>query len=290
LHSALKSQDFKDHELLYIDDGSTDGSWSILEDLSDQDNVRCFRLNKNYPAGYARAFGVEKARGRYVASIDADCIPDANWLSMVERLDSQTAVVGFPVIPPPQLDYLARRFEYRGNGRPRSGHILHGSGVIMKRDVVLAAGNYPPRRVGEDTTLFRRILETGQKAGYTEQARIHHLQRQHTFGDFLRRFYRTGRNNTSVLTFVLFALGFPLLLLLSLGLIYSLGTLGLISLVLPVGFLVNPIRLSSYLRDFAKPRNGLVKLVVFSGIRIAISSTFILGLWGGVPSFRFSRE
>lgn len=287
LHSALKAQDFSDYEILYIDDASTDGSWNVLEGLSREDNVRSFRLDKNYPVGYVRAFGVERAQGKYVASIDADCEPTPNWLSMVKHLEGQTAVVGFPVIPPPGLDYLARKLDYTGDGKPNPKLFLHGSGVLMKRDVVLAVGNYPPRRIGEDTHLFIRISNAGRELKLSQEARIYHRHKQLAFIDFLRRFYRTGRNNTGAKSFVIFGLGFPALLLLSLWFVYSIGTPGLVSLILPIGFLINPIRVLSYMRDFAKPENRLAKLALFSGIRILISISFISGLWKGAIYLAF---
>ena len=78
-----------------------------------KDHVHIFRLDKNYPVGHVRAFGVNKAKGEYIASIDADCIPTPNWLTMIKYLDDETAVVGFPVFPPPEYDYLDQKFEYQ---------------------------------------------------------------------------------------------------------------------------------------------------------------------------------
>ena len=85
-------------------------------------------------------------------------------------------------------------------------------------------------------------------------------------------------------TFSLFGLGFPALILLSIGLIYLLGTPGLISLILPIGFLINPIRVVSYAKDFARPESKAVRLLLFAAIRIPISLTFIAGLWKGIVS------
>lgn len=280
LHSALKNLDFADeYEILYIDDGSTDESWKILQNFSKEPRVRCIKLDKNYPVGYARAFGVEKTKGDIIACMDADCIPTPNWLNMVRYLDGKTAVVGFPVIPPAELDYLAQRFEYIGDGKPDPKVYLHGSGVLMRKDVVLKVGNYPAQSVGEDTVLFRKISEAGYELKYTREAKIYHNHRQQNFIAFLRRFFRAGENNTSIRTFLIFDLLFPLVLFLSFMMIYYVGTYALFSLIFPVGFLANPATILFYTRNFAKPENKIARLAVFTAMKIAVSLAFILGVW-----------
>jgi glycosyltransferase involved in cell wall biosynthesis len=279
LHVALKKQDFKNYEIIYIDNGSEDRSWKILQRFSKESNVRCFKLDKKYSVGYVRAFGVEKAKGKFIASIDADCIPTSNWLNMVRYLDDKTAIVGFPVIPPAELDYLAQRFEYIGDGRPDSKVYLHGSGVIMRREVVLKVGNYPDQTVGEDTLLFKKILEAGYEFKYVKEAKIYHKYKQQTFIAFLKRFYKTGKNNTNMKTFWLFDVIFPFLILTSILLTYFLGMRGLPLILLPIGFLLNPKTVLFYARNFAKPRNIAIRFVIFAVIKIAISFAFVFGVW-----------
>ena len=279
LHVALSEQDFKDYEIIYVDDGSTDRSWEILQTLSKEENVRCFKLEKNYPVGYARAFGVEKAKGDFIASIDADCTPQLNWLDMVKYLDENTAVVGFPVIPPAELDYLAQKFDYIGDGKPNLNVHLHGSGVIMRKDIVSSAGNYPSKKVGEDNVLFKNILKARYKLKYTDEVKRYHGHKQQNFAAFLKRFYRAGENNTSGKTFLFFDVVFPLLLLFSFMFVYYLGPVGLLSLILPVGFLSNPETILFYMGNFAKPKNKALKFILFTGIKITVSIAFVLGLW-----------
>lgn len=280
LHPALKNLDFSgDYEIIYVDDGSTDKSWEILQTFSKEQNVRCYKFDKNCPVGYARAFGVEKAKGEFIASIDADCIPTHNWLNMVKYLDNKTAVVGFPVIPPAELDYLAQRLNYIGDGKPDPNVYLHGSGAIMRRNIILEKGNYPPKQVGEDTELFRKISEGGYKFKYTDEAKIFHTCRQVKFGLFLKRFYKTGENNVSMKTFLLFDFVFPFLIFLSIYSAYLLGKTGLLSIIFPLAFLMNPKTVLYYTRNFEKPKNMVAKVILFGGIKTLVSIAFILGVW-----------
>jgi glycosyltransferase involved in cell wall biosynthesis len=63
----------KSYELLFIDDGSTDGSYEMLQALHGRDpNVRAVRFLRNFGQQMAVAAGFEYARGDVVVLIDAD--------------------------------------------------------------------------------------------------------------------------------------------------------------------------------------------------------------------------
>lgn len=60
-----------DHELIYVDDGSTDGTLRELRALLD-DRLRVVELRKNYGQSAALAAGIAEARGEYLATLDGD--------------------------------------------------------------------------------------------------------------------------------------------------------------------------------------------------------------------------
>jgi undecaprenyl-phosphate 4-deoxy-4-formamido-L-arabinose transferase len=61
------------HEIIFVDDGSRDGSAGVLRDLhARNDAVKVVRFNRNYGQHAAVLAGMERARGDVVVTLDAD--------------------------------------------------------------------------------------------------------------------------------------------------------------------------------------------------------------------------
>lgn len=61
------------YELIFIDDGSKDGSWNVVEQLRSQcEAVRGIKFQRNYGKSAALQKGFEAVRGRVVITMDAD--------------------------------------------------------------------------------------------------------------------------------------------------------------------------------------------------------------------------
>ena len=60
-------------EIVYVDDGSTDGTWEFLAGLVERDaRVRAVRLSRSYGHQAALSAGIDRASGDAVVTIDAD--------------------------------------------------------------------------------------------------------------------------------------------------------------------------------------------------------------------------
>jgi undecaprenyl-phosphate 4-deoxy-4-formamido-L-arabinose transferase len=85
-----------DWEVIYVDDGSRDKSWSILENFHEKSNrVHLVRFNRNYGQHMAVFAGFERARGQVVATLDADLQnPPEDVPKLVAKLEEGYDVVG----------------------------------------------------------------------------------------------------------------------------------------------------------------------------------------------------
>jgi glycosyltransferase involved in cell wall biosynthesis len=82
-------------EIIYVDDGSRDGSLAILRELAQMDDrVRVVALRRNYGQTAAMAAGIDAARGRVLIPMDADLQNDpADIVRLLDKLDEGYDVV-----------------------------------------------------------------------------------------------------------------------------------------------------------------------------------------------------
>lgn len=64
-------------EMIFVDDGSSDRSWSVIKELAEQDErVSGIRFRRNFAKAAALTAGMRAARGRYIMMMDADLQDD----------------------------------------------------------------------------------------------------------------------------------------------------------------------------------------------------------------------
>ncbi|MCA9208878.1 MAG: glycosyltransferase family 2 protein, partial [Planctomycetales bacterium] len=71
--SDVASQHGYELDIVFVDDGSSDGSWDVIEQLSREDGrVRGIRFRRNFGKAAALSAGFAAARGELVLTLDAD--------------------------------------------------------------------------------------------------------------------------------------------------------------------------------------------------------------------------
>lgn len=78
------------YELLFIDDGSTDGSWNIIQGLAAfNPNVKGIRFLRNYGKSQALHAGFAKAQGDVIITMDADLQDNPEEIPELFRMVTQ---------------------------------------------------------------------------------------------------------------------------------------------------------------------------------------------------------
>ena len=76
LNDVMKSYNFS-YEIIFIDDGSSDNSWDIIEELSSKsDTIKGIKFQRNYGKSQALHAGFLKSQGEVVFTMDADLQDD----------------------------------------------------------------------------------------------------------------------------------------------------------------------------------------------------------------------
>lgn len=84
--NAIRLNDFKDYELIVVDDGSTDNTVIKAKPLSDQ----IVKLKKNKGPSYARNAGAKLAKAKWLVFIDSDGIISSNQLAKMYQATIDT--------------------------------------------------------------------------------------------------------------------------------------------------------------------------------------------------------
>lgn len=95
IDAAMSDENKYDYEIIFVDDGSTDGSWEIMEQIAQQSaKVHALRLRRNFGKAVALDCGFKSAKGEIVITMDADLQDDPAELSrFIAKLEEGYDVV-----------------------------------------------------------------------------------------------------------------------------------------------------------------------------------------------------
>lgn len=83
--NSVLDQTLGEIEVFLVDDGSTDGSWKIVQEFAEKDKRVIAIQQKNAGAAVARNKGLEQARGEYIGFVDSDDFVDKDYFEQLYK-------------------------------------------------------------------------------------------------------------------------------------------------------------------------------------------------------------
>lgn len=123
------AQTYPDWELILVDDGSTDGSLSVLKEYETKDSRIKVIHQENAGPGLARNKGIQNASGDYIVFIDSDDVIKPDYF---EKLSHETADVVFIDINQVDEDFHVLHEEHMSDYQSFSKENLHRSQMTGK--------------------------------------------------------------------------------------------------------------------------------------------------------------
>lgn len=177
------------YEVIFVDDGSTDRSWQVIEQLQNENpEVKGIKFRRNYGKSPALYCGFEKAEGDVVITMDADLQDSPDEIPELRRMiveDGYDLVSGWKMNRS-KGDPLSKTIPtklFNATARAVSGvHNLHDFNCGLKayrKDVVKNIEVY-----GE---MHRYIPYLAKNAGFSKigEKRVHHQARKHGKSKFM---------------------------------------------------------------------------------------------------------
>ncbi|MEW5894789.1 MAG: glycosyltransferase family A protein [Candidatus Omnitrophota bacterium] len=184
LEKSLRSvfeQTYPIHEILIINDASTDNSVAICQKYP----VKIISHHENLGLSAARNTALENCATEFIASVDADVILKKDWLETIMRnfTDERICGVGGQLIES-CINNVADQWrnqhmrQWWGEKLLLNPDFIFGHSNVFHKERLLEAGGYNPlfRTNGEDFDVCRKLKQKGYSLVYDPSAIAFHLK------------------------------------------------------------------------------------------------------------------
>ena len=213
LLSCLQQQDFKDFEVIIIEDGSEISSKDIVKSYQSKLNLSYY-VKENGGQGFARNYAFERANGNFFIILDSDALVEPDYLSVVNRgiKEGKLDLFGGPDKEHPSFSPIQKAISFsmtsvfttggiRGKAKNMGGQFHPRSfNMGISRKVWEATKGFKITRMGEDIEFSIRCISQGFTSGLLPKAFIYHKRRT-SFSQFYKQLHFFGRARINISRF-----------------------------------------------------------------------------------------
>ncbi|MDR0961511.1 MAG: glycosyltransferase [Mediterranea sp.] len=203
LLQSLTAQQYRDFEVLIVEDGSTRPCNEVVDAYRERLEIHYY-VKPNSGPGSSRNYGAERAHGEYLLILDSDCIIPPHYLETIEQeLHTKPAdAFGGPDRAHPSFTSLQKAINYSMTSFFTTGGIRGGKQKLdkfyprsfnmgVRRDVYAALGGFSAMRFGEDIDFSIRIFAGGYDCRLFPDAWVYHKRRS-TLKQFFKQVHNSG--------------------------------------------------------------------------------------------------
>lgn len=171
LYKEIKQNiDIEEYEIVYIDDGSTDGSSEKIQELiQDNQKIKLIQFYRNYGKSAALSEGFKQANGEYVITMDADLQDDpAEIKNLIDKLEEGFDLVSGwkknrkdPIskrLPSKLFNFITRLFTSVKIHDFNCGLKIYRKSVIKTLDIYGGRHRYIPALAGQKKFIVSEII------------------------------------------------------------------------------------------------------------------------------------
>lgn len=213
LLQCIERQTYTKFEVIVVEDGSTLKCDEIVEKFKSKINISYY-FKENAGQGFARNYGLERAKGDFFIILDSDAMLEPNYLEIANR---EIEINKLDLFGGPDRDHqsfspIQKAISYsmtsifttggiRGSKKNLGGQFHPRSfNMGFSRKLYNTVGGFKITRMGEDIEFSIRAIEAGFKSGLIPEAFIYHKRRT-SFSQFYKQLFFFGRARINIARF-----------------------------------------------------------------------------------------
>lgn len=209
LLESLRTQTYRDFEVIIVEDGSTDPCASEVEAARCEGVDVKYFYKENEGRSIARNYGMERAEGRYFIFFDSDCVIPDRYLATVDKYLEENPLdcFGGPDAAHSSFTDVQKAINFsmtsffttggiRGGRRSLEKFVPRTFNMGFSREVYDRVGGFR-EMFSEDIDMSTRIKHAGCSIGLIPEAAVWH-KRRIDFRKFLRQVYVFGMSRITL--------------------------------------------------------------------------------------------